>query len=113
MHSKKKSDEHLHRDVIAVFLQFIVCVRRGGKTVYQQVLNAKPAPPKGRLGAWRWAFDGAHATYHALYPRAWTVYDLPGQNIRLTCRQVSPIIPHDYQVCLNIRAALTLEVVHH
>lgn len=50
------------------------------------------------LQGWNWGFNGAHATYHALYPRAWTTYHLPGQNIRLICRQVSPVFPHDYKV---------------
>lgn len=50
------------------------------------------------LQGWNWGFCGHYAFYHALYPRAWTVYQLPGQNMVLTCRQVTPIIPHDYQV---------------
>ena len=50
------------------------------------------------LQGWNWGFNGAHATYHALYPRAWTIYYLPGQNIRLVCRQISPVFPNDYKV---------------
>ncbi|KAJ1212624.1 hypothetical protein NDU88_000279 [Pleurodeles waltl] len=74
--------------------QFTVCIRRNGQTVYQQVLSVeKPHTLQG----WNWGFCGRHAFYHALYPRAWTVYHLPGQNVTLTCRQVSPIIPHDYK----------------
>lgn len=74
--------------------QFTVCIRRNGQTVYQQVLSVeKPHTLQG----WNWGFCGQHAFYHALYPRAWTVYHLPGQNVTLTCRQVSPIIPHDYK----------------
>ncbi|XP_069482882.1 non-lysosomal glucosylceramidase isoform X2 [Ambystoma mexicanum] len=74
--------------------QFTVCIRRNGQTVYQQVLSVeKPSTLQG----WNWGFCGRHAFYHALYPRAWTVYHLPGQNVTLTCRQVSPIIPHNYK----------------
>uniref|UniRef100_W5MSZ8 Non-lysosomal glucosylceramidase n=1 Tax=Lepisosteus oculatus TaxID=7918 RepID=W5MSZ8_LEPOC len=75
--------------------QFTVCLRRGGQTVYQQVLSVERPPT---LQGWNWGYCGSYAFYHALYPRAWTVYDLPGQNVTLTCRQVSPVIPHDYQV---------------
>ena len=50
------------------------------------------------LQGWNWGFNGAHATYHALYPRAWTIYYLPGQNIKLVCRQISPVFPNDYKV---------------
>ncbi|XP_030048660.1 LOW QUALITY PROTEIN: non-lysosomal glucosylceramidase [Microcaecilia unicolor] len=74
--------------------QFIVCLRRNGQTVYQQVLSMeKPYT----LLSWNWGYSGHHAFYHALYPRAWTVYHLPGQHVTLTCRQISPIIPHDYK----------------
>jgi hypothetical protein len=27
------------------------------------------------IGSWDWNMTGQHSTYHALYPRAWTVYD--------------------------------------
>uniref|UniRef100_A0A3P8XGU8 Non-lysosomal glucosylceramidase n=1 Tax=Esox lucius TaxID=8010 RepID=A0A3P8XGU8_ESOLU len=74
--------------------QFTVCLRRGGQTVYQQVLSLERPPT---LQGWNWGYCGEYAFYHALYPRAWTVYHLPGQNVTLTCRQVSPVIPHDYQ----------------
>ncbi|KAM4689860.1 non-lysosomal glucosylceramidase, partial [Rhinophrynus dorsalis] len=74
--------------------QFSVCIRRRGQTVYQQVLSLEQPHT---LQGWNWGYCGSHAFYHALYPRAWTVYQLPGQNITLTCRQVSPIIPHDYK----------------
>ncbi|XP_051578468.1 non-lysosomal glucosylceramidase-like isoform X2 [Myxocyprinus asiaticus] len=74
--------------------QFTVCLRRGGQTVYQQVLSTERPPT---LQGWNWGYCGEYAFYHALYPRAWTVYHLPGQNVTLTCRQVSPVIPHDYK----------------
>uniref|UniRef100_A0A3Q2XUW4 Non-lysosomal glucosylceramidase n=1 Tax=Hippocampus comes TaxID=109280 RepID=A0A3Q2XUW4_HIPCM len=80
--------------------QFTVCLRRGGQTVYQQVLSVERPPT---LQGWNWGYCGEYAFYHALYPRAWTVYQLPGQNVTLTCRQVSPVIPHDYQdSCLPV-----------
>ncbi|OCT56918.1 non-lysosomal glucosylceramidase [Xenopus laevis] len=74
--------------------QFTVCIRRRGQTVYQQVLSVERPHI---LQGWNWGYCGSQAFYHALYPRAWTVYQLPGQNVTLTCRQVSPIIPHDYK----------------
>uniref|UniRef100_A0ACB8EPJ1 Non-lysosomal glucosylceramidase n=2 Tax=Sphaerodactylus townsendi TaxID=933632 RepID=A0ACB8EPJ1_9SAUR len=74
--------------------QFTVCLRRKGRTVYQQVLSVERP---GSLQGWNWGFCGHYAFYHALYPRAWTVYQLPGQEVVLTCRQVVPIIPHEYQ----------------
>ncbi|XP_038646682.1 non-lysosomal glucosylceramidase [Scyliorhinus canicula] len=73
--------------------QFTVCLRKNGQTIYQQVLSVE-RPHK--LQSWNWGYCGEYAFYHALYPRAWTVYNLPGQNVTLTCRQISPIIPHNY-----------------
>ena len=35
--------------------------------------------------------------YCALWPRAWTVYNIPCVGVRLICRQVSPCIPHNYR----------------
>ncbi|KAK7910314.1 hypothetical protein WMY93_014998 [Mugilogobius chulae] len=67
--------------------QFTVCLRRDGQTVYQQVLSVERPPT---LQGWNWGYCGEYAFYHALYPRAWTVYHLPGQNVTLTCRQISP-----------------------
>lgn len=79
----------------STYSQFTVCLRREGQTVYQQVLSVERPPT---LQGWNWGYCGEYAFYHALYPRAWTVYHLPGQNVTLTCRQISPVIPHDYQV---------------
>uniref|UniRef100_A0A2K5I459 Non-lysosomal glucosylceramidase n=1 Tax=Colobus angolensis palliatus TaxID=336983 RepID=A0A2K5I459_COLAP len=74
--------------------QFTVCLRREGQTVYQQVLSLEHPSV---LCSWNWGLCGYFAFYHALYPQAWTVYQLPGQNVTLTCRQITPILPHDYQ----------------
>ncbi|XP_037079979.1 non-lysosomal glucosylceramidase-like isoform X2 [Pollicipes pollicipes] len=78
--------------------QFIVSVagRAGGRARYQQVLSACDAPAD-RLSAWRWAFPGDLASYRGLYPRSWTVFTLPGEDLQLTVRQVSPVIPHNYK----------------
>lgn len=75
--------------------QFTVCLRCKGQTIYQQVLSVERP---GTLQGWNWGYCGHYAFYHALYPRAWLVYELPGQNVVLTCRQLSPVIPHDYKV---------------
>lgn len=90
-----RSGAHISPPMCSFPPQFTVCLRRKGQTVYQQVLSVeKPSTLQG----WNWGYCGHYAFYHALYPRAWTVYELPGQNVVLTCRQVSPVIPHDYKV---------------
>ncbi|BFI11966.1 non-lysosomal glucosylceramidase [Marchantia polymorpha subsp. ruderalis] len=50
------------------------------------------------ISNWDWNLDGQHSTYHALFPRAWTIYDgEPDPDLRISCRQISPFIPHNYQ----------------
>eukprot|EP00899_Mesostigma_viride_P022981 jgi/Mesvir1/3868/Mv19827-RA.2 len=52
------------------------------------------------LDSWRWELSGERSTYFGLFPRAWTVYDgekAIDSHIVLTCRQVSPVIPHNYE----------------
>jgi non-lysosomal glucosylceramidase len=75
--------------------QFSLFVQRPGRPGLAQVLYPG-RPDDRRLAAWRWEMDGAQASYHALFPRAWTVYERPLPGIRLTCRQLSPVIPHNY-----------------
>ncbi len=55
------------------------------------VLN--PSKPKKNIKlqqAWNWGISGEGSHYHALFPRAWTVYEEPDPTIKLVCRQVSP-----------------------
>lgn len=76
------------------------------------------------IESWDWNLSGKNCTYHALYPRSWTVYDgnygkekvewierhfsggisslycfagEPDPKLKITCRQISPFIPHNYQ----------------
>jgi non-lysosomal glucosylceramidase len=75
--------------------QFSLWTRRGSEPARALVLNPR-YPPRDCLAAWQWGMDGSTATYHALFPRAWTVYEEPLPGLRLTCRQISPVIPHEY-----------------
>lgn len=76
--------------------QFAVYVQRPGQEGQAQVLFPGK-PPGNDLRTWHWEMPGACATYYALYPRAWTVYEEPLPGIRLICRQLSPVIPHNYR----------------
>ncbi|CAK7357173.1 unnamed protein product [Dovyalis caffra] len=50
------------------------------------------------IESWDWNLKGNNSTYHALYPRAWTVYEgEPDPELRVVCRQISPFIPHNYK----------------
>ncbi|MFX1273224.1 MAG: non-lysosomal glucosylceramidase, partial [Promethearchaeota archaeon] len=63
---------------------------------FLQTLN--PRTPKGkRLASWSWGMRASRATYHALFPRAWTTYNFRDAGIEATCQQLSPVIGHNYQ----------------
>eukprot|EP01116_Phalansterium_solitarium_P013610 TRINITY_DN31003_c0_g1_i1.p1 TRINITY_DN31003_c0_g1~~TRINITY_DN31003_c0_g1_i1.p1 ORF type:complete len:883 (-),score=23.37 TRINITY_DN31003_c0_g1_i1:80-2728(-) len=76
--------------------QFSVRIQRPGAPALASVLH--PKKPKGtKLEDWDWKIDGSKSTYYGLFPRAWTVYEEPDPSIRLTCKQLSPVIAHNYQ----------------
>jgi hypothetical protein len=51
-----------------------------------------------RIGSWDWNLTGYNSTYHALFPKAWTVYEgEPDPELRIVCCQILPVIPHNYE----------------
>jgi len=76
--------------------QFSLWVQRPEEAPRAQVLFPG-SPPDNSLSAWQWNLAPQGASYRALFPRAWSLYEQPLPGIRLTCRQVSPVIPHNYQ----------------
>ncbi|KAK4271058.1 hypothetical protein QN277_019806 [Acacia crassicarpa] len=82
--------------------QFSVFVSRSNGEKYSSVLYpGKPDVLKENtvsgIGLWDWNLNGQSSTYHALYPRAWTVYKEPDPSLQIVCRQISPVIPHNYK----------------
>ncbi|KAI4972425.1 hypothetical protein ZWY2020_003350 [Hordeum vulgare] len=83
--------------------QFSAFVSRPNGKSYSTVLSAPTADAfkgvdKVGIGSWDWKLKEKNCTYHALFPRSWTVYDgEPDPEINITCRQISPIIPHNYK----------------
>lgn len=76
--------------------QFSLFVQHEGQPARAQVLF--PGVPEGSaLSSWQWNLPAENARYNALFPRAWTEYDEPLPGVRLTCRQFSPVIAHNYQ----------------
>ncbi|KAI5593262.1 hypothetical protein BDE02_03G002900 [Populus trichocarpa] len=83
--------------------QFSIFVSRSNGKKYSSVLCSRSpdvleeAAGSG-IESWDWNLKGNNSTYHALYPRAWTVYEgEPDPELRVVCRQISPIIPHNYK----------------
>ncbi len=76
--------------------QFSVRVAREGSPPEAMVLNPR-STEGGELRAWDWGLDAGQVTYRALFPRAWHDYEAPLPAINLSCRQVSPVIPHNYK----------------
>ncbi|CAG9765704.1 unnamed protein product [Ceutorhynchus assimilis] len=75
--------------------QFIVTIKDENQdTIFQSCLSTYK---KKSLSSWKSLLDGSKCKYTGLYPRAWTEYDLSKYGVKLTCRQISPVIPHDYE----------------
>ncbi|KAK1307564.1 hypothetical protein QJS10_CPA09g01999 [Acorus calamus] len=84
--------------------QFSIFISRdGGNKKFSSVLA--PGHHEGiekfgdeGISSWDWNLSGQHSTYHALFPRAWTIYDgEPDPDLKISCRQISPFIPHNYR----------------
>ncbi|OAB60292.1 bile acid beta-glucosidase [Leptolyngbya valderiana BDU 20041] len=89
--------EHIFQNLPAC--QFSVYEESNGKS--QAFVLSPEFPEDGSLSAWSYypkqTQDGKNtATYRALYPRSWFVYENVFDTI-LTCEQFSPIVPHNYQ----------------
>ncbi|KAJ4955498.1 hypothetical protein NE237_012281 [Protea cynaroides] len=84
--------------------QFSIFISRdGGNKTYASVLAPGQHEGLGKscdkgISSWGWNLNGQHSTYHALFPRSWTIYDgEPDPELKVSCRQISPFIPHNYQ----------------
>ncbi|KAL3828367.1 hypothetical protein ACJIZ3_017169 [Penstemon smallii] len=84
--------------------QFSIFISRdGGNKKFASVLAPGQHEGLGKssdqgISSWGWNLTGQHSTYHALFPRAWTIYDgEPDPELKISCRQISPFIPHNYR----------------
>ncbi|GFP98320.1 non-lysosomal glucosylceramidase [Phtheirospermum japonicum] len=87
-----------------IFKYFLIFIsREGGNKKYASVLAPGQHDGIGKssdhgISSWGWNLTGQHSTYHALFPRAWTIYDgEPDPELKISCRQISPFIPHNYR----------------
>lgn len=76
--------------------QFILSVRENGKCIYQKVLCAADVA-SGPLSSWDFTFPKKDVFYRGLFPRSWTCYRVKEVGLIVLIRQVSPVIPNDYE----------------
>ncbi|CAI8604480.1 unnamed protein product [Vicia faba] len=55
------------------------------------LLTDPPSPCRSAAGCTK------TKTFPALYPRSWTVYEEPDPALKIVCRQISSVIPHNYK----------------
>ncbi|KAL3814550.1 hypothetical protein ACJIZ3_015818 [Penstemon smallii] len=83
--------------------QFSIFVSRPSGEKFSSVLCSKSPEllndsSAAGIGSWDWNLGGQNSTYHALFPRSWTVYDGESDpELKIVCRQISPVIPHNYK----------------
>uniref|UniRef100_A0A1I7UT09 Non-lysosomal glucosylceramidase n=2 Tax=Caenorhabditis tropicalis TaxID=1561998 RepID=A0A1I7UT09_9PELO len=95
-----------HKVDVVTADQFILSVRENDSCIYQKVLSAADIH-SGQLSTWDFSFPKKHVHYRGLFPRSWTTYRIPELGLTVTIRQVSPVLPHNYEdttypVCLFI-----------
>ncbi|PKA53377.1 hypothetical protein AXF42_Ash012318 [Apostasia shenzhenica] len=98
--------------------QFSIFISRPNGERFSSVLSPRSTQvPRGSMNpgieSWDWDLNGKKSTYHALYPRSWTVYDgEPDPELKITCRQISPFIPNNYQQSSYPVAVFTFTLVN-
>lgn len=100
---------YVHR-VIAVD-SFSLRVKRGDQ-IYSQVLSMQNSDEGSPLASWKWNLPASCGTYHALYPRAWTVYENPVPDITVVIEQISPFLPESYSESSMPCAVFQVEVIN-
>ncbi|XP_073994455.1 non-lysosomal glucosylceramidase isoform X2 [Rhodnius prolixus] len=85
--------------IIAEAMHFILTVQDTTRkqTLYQTVLTGDRAINRKCLSSWKWNLSLKDIEYTALYPRSWTEYLIKELDLTLICRQISPVIPHNYK----------------
>lgn len=97
-----------HHHVVAADI-LAIRVRRG-YTISTKVLSLTPPSSRSCLSSWSWDLDPACGKYYAVFPYAWTVFDDPVPNLRVTVKQLSPFLPGDYASSSLPAACLSVEV---
>ncbi|PRP85802.1 non-lysosomal glucosylceramidase isoform 6 [Planoprotostelium fungivorum] len=83
--------------------QFSIRIKRNDHIV-TSVLHAGPPQPSAESpnrapeNSWNFSgISGRDSFYHAMFPRAWSIYNEPDPNLTITCKQLSPVIANNYQ----------------
>jgi non-lysosomal glucosylceramidase len=69
--------------------QFSVYTSGGGRSGAHVLSTIRPST----LESWGWDLPAGAGRYHALFPNAWFAYDWSELGVRLSQRQLSPVIP--------------------
>ncbi|XP_030496092.2 uncharacterized protein LOC115712025 isoform X1 [Cannabis sativa] len=107
-----------YEEVPVLANQFSVFVKRPSGERYSTVLCPKSLEvakefKNSGIESWDWNLDAEKCTYHALFPRAWTVYDgEPDPELVIVSRQISPFIPHNYKETSFPVSAFTFTVTN-
>ena len=85
--------KYVHRTVHSN--QFSIRVQRGSQ-VFSKVLSIFDGTESLDMSTWSWSVPLSSVTYHALFPRSWTVISSAVPLINVIIKQISPVIPHNY-----------------
>jgi non-lysosomal glucosylceramidase len=92
-------DEGRHHFESIPACQFSAYTAAGGRSSAHALSTIRP----DTLKAWNWDLPIGAGTYHGLFPNAWFEYDWPEIAVRLTQRQMSPVLPgNDRESCYPV-----------
>lgn len=89
---------------------FVIRIKRNGQ-IYSKVLSVIPPESRSCLNSWSWGYKPkAGDIYHAVFPKAWTIYENPVPETRVIIKQISPFIPEDYSTSSLPASCFDIEV---
>ena len=115
-----------YRHTVVHANQFSVRLSSGGDeggcpAATTAVLSSEPLGEiPASLSSWSWGSDpkidlSSRSTYHALFPRSWTVHKDPtncGSGVSIVSRQISPFLPNNYSDTSLPCCVFEIEVVN-
>ncbi|KAK6056100.1 hypothetical protein COOONC_06396 [Cooperia oncophora] len=92
--------------------QFILTVHSPDRTecIYQSLLSTADFCDSS-LSEWHSQIRGEDVRYRGLFPRAWREFRIPDLNLTLICEQISPVIPHNYEVSISMKFSSRIQLL--
>lgn len=103
-------EKYVHNNIVAD--NFSLRVKRNNKVEAVVLSVSGTEASKTCLSSWNWTMSPSCATYHALFPFSWCVYENPLPDITVVIKQISPFIPGNYSESSLPAGVFDVEVIN-